>query len=380
MRSLFRAGRRRAGPLSVVALLAMCAADARLHAQTTTFEGKSGEELYGAACAACHGRDGKGQPRTVVGFDTPIPDFTDCSFATPEPDADWLAIAHDGGTVRAFDRRMPAFGGALSEGALVRVIEYLRGFCQDRAWPRGELNLPRPLVTEKAFPENETVVTTSLARGDAAAIETKGVYERRLGARSQFELAVPLDARKDAAARWQRGLGDIAVAFKHALFHSLGSGTILSVAAEAALPTGKSADGLGQGTVVVEPFLAAGQIIGTDGFLQVQSGLELPFDDQKAEREAFVRTAVGRTFTQGRFGRSWSPMIEICAVRELADQEGFQWDVIPQVQVSLSRRQHVMVSGGLQIPVNERGARGTRVLAYLLWDWFDGGFFDGWRP
>jgi hypothetical protein len=28
--------------------------------------------------------------------------------------------------------------------------------------------------------------------------------------------------------------------------------------------------------------------------------------------------------------------------------------------------------------VNERANRGTSVLAYLLWDWFDGTLFDGW--
>jgi hypothetical protein len=50
-----------------------------------------------SACAACHGTDGRGTPQSTVGFDTPIPDFTDCSFATPEPDADWLAVMHDGG-------------------------------------------------------------------------------------------------------------------------------------------------------------------------------------------------------------------------------------------------------------------------------------------
>ncbi len=49
-----------------------------------------------------------------VGFDTPLPDFTDCSFNSREPAADWMAVSHDGGPVRAFDARMPAFGEALT--------------------------------------------------------------------------------------------------------------------------------------------------------------------------------------------------------------------------------------------------------------------------
>src|SRR5687768_14879457 len=60
----------------------------------------TGRALYETACAACHGLDGRGQAQSVVGFDTAIPDFTDCSFATPEPDADWMAVMHDGGPAR----------------------------------------------------------------------------------------------------------------------------------------------------------------------------------------------------------------------------------------------------------------------------------------
>ena len=51
---------------------------------------------------ACHGADGRGSPPERVGFDVPLPDFTDCSFATREPDGDWFAVAHQGGPVRGF--------------------------------------------------------------------------------------------------------------------------------------------------------------------------------------------------------------------------------------------------------------------------------------
>ena len=63
--------------------------------------GKSGAELYTAACAACHGADGRGTTPTLLAFDTPVPDFTDCSFSTVEPDEDWMAVSHDGGPARA---------------------------------------------------------------------------------------------------------------------------------------------------------------------------------------------------------------------------------------------------------------------------------------
>ena len=81
-----------------------------VHGQATPAAGqarapRSGAELYRTACAACHATDGTGSPRSLVGFDLPLPDFTDCAFSTVEPDLDWLAVTHDGGPARGFDRR-----------------------------------------------------------------------------------------------------------------------------------------------------------------------------------------------------------------------------------------------------------------------------------
>ena len=338
-----------------------------------------GRELYRAACAACHGLDGRGQPRATVGFDTPLPDFTNCAFATPEPDVDWMAIIHRGGPIRAFDRRMPAFGDVLTDDQIQQTITYVRSLCTDRTWPRGELNLPRPLVTEKAFPENETVFSTTIARGDSATVETEVLYERRIGARMQFEAAVPVAIQKDVTGDWHGGLGDAAFALKRVLFHSLDSGTIVSAAAEVVLPTGEETRGFGSGTTVFEPFVAIGQVLPANAFLQFQGGFEIPWNRDTLETEGFWRTAVGKSFTEHRFGRSWTPMLEITGARALEGGEAADWDVVPQMQVTLSRRQHIMVNAGVRFPLTNRADRDTQFLAYLLWDWFDGGLFDAWR-
>ncbi len=96
-------------------------------------------ELYRTACATCHGPDGKGSPRSVVGFEVPLPDFSECAFATGEPDPDWFAVVHEGGPVRALDRHMPAFGDALPPDQIRLAISHIRTFCSDPAWPRGDL-------------------------------------------------------------------------------------------------------------------------------------------------------------------------------------------------------------------------------------------------
>jgi hypothetical protein len=339
---------------------------------------RSGAELYRAACAACHGADGTGAPRSVVGFDTPIPDFTDCAFASVEPVADWFAIAHDGGPVRGFDRRMPAFGEALNEDEILRAIDHIHGFCEDPGWPRGELNLPRALVTEKAFPENETVLTTTVGTGDSGSITNEVVYEKRFGVRNQYEVVIPFAFEESTAESWSRGLGDVAVAVKRAMFHSLEGGRIVSVGGELILPTGEETLGLGKGVTIVEPFVTFGQMLPRNGFLHAHAGAELPMDRDKSAPEAFWRLAVGTTIEQGRFGRAWSPMVELLAARELEAGHTVAWDVVPQMQVTLNRRQHLMINGGVRIPVTGRDERHAQVITYFLWDWFDGGLRDGW--
>jgi hypothetical protein len=335
-----------------------------------------GGERYEQACAACHGADGRGVTPSILGFDTPVPDFTDCRFVTVEPDEDWLAVSHDGGPARAFDRRMPAFGEALTLAELQETLDHIRGFCSDAAWPRGELNLPRALVTEKAFPENEFVWTMTVAASGAAFIGQEFLYEQRVGSRAQIEIVVPVVA-KDVGG-WQRGIGDVAVAVKHATYHDAARGHIVSLAAEVVLPTGNESRGLGRGVTVFEPFIAFGQILPAGAFLQAQAGVELPADSDRAQREAFWRTAVGKTLTQGRFGRAWTPLIELLAARELATGGTTHWDVVPQLQVTLNRRQHLMLNAGVRLPVNARDGRHAQVIAYFLWDWFDGGLTDGW--
>ena len=373
---------RRDALLPATILLLILASAAPSHAAMLGGQGSAdetaGRDVYRAACAACHGVDGRGVAQSQLGFDTPIPDFTDCSFSTVEPDADWMAVSHDGGPARAFDRRMPAFGDALTVAELQSVLDHTRRFCGNPAWPRGELNVPRALVTEKAYPENEAVLTTTVGARGAGHVGNELLYERRIGARTQYEIAVPLLLQEAAGGGWDRGLGDVAFAVKHVLMHSLDRGNILSIAGEVVLPTGKETLGLGSGVTIFEPFVAFGQLLPADGFFQFQAGLELPADTERAGREAFWRTALGKSFTEGRFGRSWSPMVELLASRDLENGATVHWDLVPQMQVTLNRRQHIMINAGVRFPLNDRPGRDTQVITYLLWDWFDGGLLDGW--
>jgi hypothetical protein len=340
--------------------------------------GSTAEEVYRAACATCHGRDGRGAPQTSVGFDAPLPDFTDCSFASAEPDPDWFAVVHEGGPVRGLDRHMPAFGEALSPADISLAISHIRGFCTEPAWPQGDLNFPRAFFTEKAFPENEAVWTIAMTRGLERSIETELIYERRFGARNQIEVVAPIAAREGAPGQWQRGLGDVALGFKRAFYASLRRGQIGAAGIEVILPTGSEARSLGNGYTVFEPFAMWGQALPRSSYFQVHAGMEVPADSSRGVREGFVRTAIGTTLAGDRgFGRAWSPQVEVLWARP--ERGASEWDVVPQMQVTLSKLQHVMIAAGVRLPLTQRHERRTQALVYLLWDWFDGGFFEMWR-
>jgi hypothetical protein len=329
---------------------------------------------------SCHGPDGKGQPVAVLGFEPPdtFPDFTECPVASVEPDDMWIAVVHRGGRVRGLSHIMPAFEDALTDGEIERVVEYLHSLCAEPRWPRGNLNFPRPFFTEKAFPENEAVFTFNAVPSHPGAFEMQATYERRLGRRAQFEIAGPVSVQQSDAG-WQRGIGDVNGAFKYALFDSNRTGSIVSAGAEVLLPTGKESQGLGGGVTIFEGFGLYGQALPRNAFFQVQAGFEWPTDLDIEPKSTYWRAAVGRTFRTGRFGRMWTPMVEVLAARELVRGSEIEWDIAPQMQVSLNVFQHVRLNVGARLPANERATRQKALLAYLMWDWGDGGLFELWR-
>jgi len=368
-----------------VALIALSGWGLELQAQRPDdLNGLTNEELYQVSCANCHGPDGRGLDRSLIGFEEAIPDFTDCDFAAREPDADWIAVAHEGGPVRGFSEMMPAFRGALTVEQLERVMVHIRTFCTDSSWPRGELNLPRALLTEKAYPEDEWVIEAGAAVEGEGSVGSAFIYERRFGPRSQIEVRIPYGWRQRREARdptrregWVSGLGDVTLGMKHALYHSIESGTIVSLSGEVILPTGDESKGFGADGALVEAFASFGQILPSDAFVQAQAGVELPLHSG-ADNEIFGRLVLGRGFSQGQWGRSWTPMIELSAKRSIEHDAVTDVDIVPQVQVSLNTRQHVLANVGLLVPATHRAGRSVRLLFYVLLDWFDGGFFEGW--
>jgi Cytochrome c len=340
----------------------------------------TGEEIFRTTCAACHGVDGKGAPQTIVGFAVPLPNFTDCYATSPEMEVDWAATIRDGGPVRGFSRIMPAFRDLLTPEQIRSVVAYIRSLCRDSRWPHGEFNVPLAQTVEKAFPEDEWVLTSAAASPAPGSLENHLIFEKRFGIRSQLEVDVPFGfaRRPDGGAR-AFGFGDVSVAAKHVLVASPASGTIVSGLGGIVLPTANQTLGLGTGTTAFEGFILGAQLLPARSYFQFQGGATVSTDNSRAPGSAFWGGVLGTTLAVGPISRIWSPMVGVTGTRDFVGGAPVDWDIAPELQVSLSALQHLRASVGVNIPLTQRDTRSAQFLAYILWDTADGPLLKGWK-
>src|SRR3954469_21069842 len=365
-------------PASLVALIVSVTAGV-LFGEVGSLQLDTGEQIYKTACVACHGPDGKGTPKSIAGFEPPdsFPDFTRCDQTTPELDNDYRAVIIHGGQYRGFSQIMPSFKQALTPEQINKVIGYLRHFCREQGWPRGELNLPRAMVTEKAYPEDEEVVSTAVNAKGAPGSETHIVHEQRFGKKNQIEVDAPINFQ-DENHTWYGGVGDTTFGVKRVLFSNLSRGSTMALQGSVVMPSGNRARGFGSGTTTFETFAAYDQLFHNTS-IQTQFGADLPRHTDIAPQSIFFKTAIGQTIMADRgLGRAWTPMFELLAQRDLLDLAKTDWDVLPQMQVTISHRQHIRGDFGVRVPVSNTAGRAVQLQLYLLWDWQDGKINEGW--
>lgn len=341
---------------------------------------EEGQKIYVSNCAACHGSDGRGMETATAGFERPrtFPDFTRCDQTTPELDTAYKAVAIHGGPYRGFSQIMPSFSEAFTSQQVDDLVAYLRTFCRNPHWPRGELNLPLALGTEKAYPEDEEVLTGSVNISGPSGVEFHEIHEQRIGVRNQIEIDTPLVFTRPEQT-WYGGIGDITFGLKRVMFANLNTGSILSLQGEVVAPTGNQARGLGTGTTTFGTFAMFDQLFPTNTFIQFQGGANLPVNTNKAAQNVFWNTVLGQSFAADHgLGRLWSPMVEFLATRDLVTAAKTNWNVLPEMQVTISRRQHIRGNVGVSFPVNNTAGRSRQFLFYVLWDWADGRLNEGW--
>jgi len=329
----------------------------------------TGPEIYAEACATCHGVDGRGAPAGTR-IEVPLPDFTDCNVSTAEATGNWAKLVRRGGPALGMSSQMPAFGDALSDDELAAVLAYLRAFCRDPRFPDGDLNYRRPVFVEKAFPEDEFVVTGSheVARRERVE-ESEVAIEKRIGPRGQLEVALPAGATVPDEGRNAGGVGDLAVSYRHVLLAAPGWRTIVSGGAELVLPTGNFHHGIGSGTTTVAPQLLSGHALGPI-VAQVQLRAELPADPDRADRQMVYRLAL--QYPLGPSKRALVPALELEQTQAIASDVHAATLLGPTLYLPLSRRGHTALGIGAQLPVAGTRPFDWRLGAFFLWEYRDG--------
>jgi len=331
-------------------------------------------EMWNAWCARCHGTDGKGKVAEPTVTVEPL-DFTDCRVARAEGDPDWeLAIAK-GGPAVGLSSQMPAFGDALKPDVIRGFVAFLRTFCGERGWPDGNLNLPRPIFTEKAFPEDELVIAPVASHSRSSGHTTweiATIFERRIGKRFQIELVAPLASVRGEGTSGDphqtgvrnTGLADVEVGLKTVL-NPNATNHLASFGFDVLLPTGRSSVGLGGPSAVFEPYLATASAWGTT-YLQTQFKLEVPADEPWRDKIGVYRFYVGKDLSVTPTG--WTLGLELTGEnRELA--------LTPQVRKGLTRTGAIAGSIGVSVPLNRRDEPRTKFVGFLIWEFLEKPYF-----
>jgi len=312
----------------------------------------SGGALFQAWCKSCHGADGRGTPAATTRLEVPPADLKDCKASTAETEDRWVGIVAQGGAAFGLSLDMPAFGDAATPEQIRAVVRYARSLCGEPGWPPGELNFPRAFVVEKAYPEDEVVITDE-ARGQ------EFIYEHRLGKRFQMEASA-----RTAFDGLPNSFDGATAALKFNAWHSLERRALASFGVEVTPPLGR------QTLWEVEPFFAFGASLASA--LMVQGQVVTTWEEAGGVTAWSYRLGVGGGREIGRV----VPMVEAEWVVPGAGERTLSF--YPQMWVRLSRLGHVAASFGAELPAVGPEPRHPKLIAFVLWDYGDAALLRGW--
>ncbi len=325
---------------------------------------------YETACAVCHGPTGRYDPTLpgVQWLDPKPADLSDPLFNSREPAGDWfLAIKH-GGAPLGFSAAMPAFKEAFTDAEIHELVAYLKTLPGPHDYPPGDLNFLLAFRTKKAWLEDEVVVYQRFARNDQAGDDRLNLaieFEKRWFARWQTEIKL--------AYEFEGGIGDwdeLEAGVKYALYDSLRHLVLISAGADLAFAL------RGDASMECIPFLAVAKGLSESFTLQASVKGHLPPEDVSG---GDVEVAAALHWLPTPWPRGIFPGVELVATApfEPGTRDTVRWSVLPQLNFGLSRRGHVRAAAGVEVPLNDR-TDDFRLHFYLLWDFADGLFWEGW--
>jgi mono/diheme cytochrome c family protein len=292
-----------------------------------------GRGVFEQNCIMCHGADAKGTGQLAAALPVRPANLTDCKLTAEDPVEVLQGIIRHGGPYAGRSSVMPAFGTVLSNSDIADVARYVKSLCADPDWVPGELNFPRPLLTGKAFPEQEMIVGGRFGRNGKSVSEYVGILEYRVNGRTNIEIKSRALSINPNIGPTESGIGDTTLSVKRVLAFSPLYRTLASAGVELTLPTGSDRRGLGDGSVVFEPYLRAG-VDWRQFVVQVAGALALPARTSNINSEGKVDVAIGRYFFPDP-RLQITPMIELNTTTRISGPSYGQTKsaILPQVRV-----------------------------------------------
>lgn len=326
---------------------------------------EAGRPIYDTYCVACHGVGGRLDESSPViqGLGVIPADFSDPLFNSREPAGDWEMVIKYGGHALGLAEQMPAQGEVLNDEQISDVTSFLKSVVDTSGFPPGEMNLPLPIRTKKAFPEDELVyVGRYVDQEGESAFKQVLEIEKRIGKAGQGILEI-IHEREGSVAE----IAEAEIGYKQAL--SFSTSHILSAAAVVAIPI--EADGDGE----LVTSLLYGKVLSPTWTFQSSLRFKWPFEgasDGEVELAGIVH------WMHSPWPRRIFPALEVVATNPFRSANGdLEWAAMPQIRIGLTRGGHVALNLGVEFPLSDQ-TWDRRYYMTLLWDFADGSFFQGW--
>lgn len=344
-------------------------------------EAMSGTEIYKNNCAVCHGNAGKPDENNPMFKQLGVipANFTDQLFSSREPSKDWYLVVKEGGAAKGFSEVMPAFKEILSDLQIKKVVNYIKTLAGVHDYPSGDMNFILPIRTKKAFPEDE-VVWKFRFQDDADNSNNDQVrnvleIEKRIFKKTQLSIEIS-HKFDDGIDDGDGNIDQIEPGIKHVVYENQSIQFITSVGALFAIKTEES-----DSSNEFIPYIAAAKRINDSMTFQGTARSTLPadkFSDGNVEISGVMH------WSSNVLPQRFNPGMELVASFPIDRGTGTgrksfsQLSLIPQAQIGLNKRGHVMLNLGAEVPLNDTDRYDYRAYAYLIWDFADGGLFDGW--
>jgi len=352
-----------------------------ISSKTYAIDPTEAARLYQENCAACHGANGRADPNhPMIKQMGVIPaDFQDALFASREPSDDFFIVVKFGGAAKGFSELMPAFEDRLNDEQINAVVSYVKNLAGDQGYPSGDMNFILPIRSKKAFPEDEVVwkmsYTDNIGGGNRDQLRNVLELERRFFKNWQWSLEVR-HAVDDGVDDGGNNIDQIEPGLKAVLYANAENQSIISAGTLLAIKTEERA-----ASDEIIPFIAFGKGLSRNFTFQGTARANLPvdgFSDGVMELSGVVH------WIPSLWPQTFKPGLEIVSAFPFERGAGInrrefaQISLIPQAQIGLNTRGHVALNIGAELPLNDTGRYDYRAFIYLLWDFADGGLFEGW--